>query len=464
MIPEEGQIVGSYVLRHKIADGGMGSVWAAEHVTLNREVAVKFLANPLGDGVATARFALEARTIARLSNPHIPQIFDHGVADGGTPYIVMELVVGTNLHNWVAQSGCLDVAQVVRLVDQMSLALSAAHALGIVHRDVKPDNIILSGGMADFHAKLVDFGIAKSTATTSSRPSLTQEGTTIGTPSYMSPEQLMGASGVDARSDVWSLGVVAYWALTGKLPFEGETFAAVCIAITRAHFVPPSELQPGVPPALDTWFERALSRDPAERFQTAELMNRMLKVAAKTADWEEPIPLVPVPLVPGRATPAFTSTPELSMAGLSNTAGLRPAMRGWPWRTSALYAAGGAILAVAVVTGLTFMPGSAAGTASDVRPAAAPVVLAEATLPMPPPQVRASPPPPVPSPIPSPPTAAEVAHSAPLEPPPRRPQAVPTPPPSVTPASSAVVVVSDAAAPARPAATDWHPTDDMGEP
>jgi hypothetical protein len=459
MIPEEGQIVGSYVLRHKIADGGMGSVWAAEHVTLNREVAVKFLANPFGDGVAIARFALEARTIARLSNPHIPQIFDHGVADGGTPYIVMELVVGTNLHSWVAQSGCLDVAQVVRLVEQMSLALSAAHALGIVHRDVKPDNIILSGGMADFHAKLVDFGIAKSTGVSSSRPSLTQEGTTIGTPSYMSPEQLMGAGGVDARSDVWSLGVVAYWALTGKLPFEGETFAAVCIAISRAHFVPPSELQPAVPPALDSWFERALSRDPAGRFQTAELMNRMLKVAAKAADLEDPIPLVAV-----RATPAFTSIPELSMAGLSNTAALRPAMRAWPWRTSALYAAGGAALAVAVVTGLAFMPGRAAGTGADVRASAAPIVLTEATLPLPAPQLGASPPPPMPSPIPSPPAPTEVAHVAPPEALSRRPQSAPIPSPSATLVASATPVVADAAAPARPAATDWHPTDNMGEP
>jgi tRNA A-37 threonylcarbamoyl transferase component Bud32 len=297
MEPEAGQTVGSVVLRSKIADGGMASVWAAEHVTLDREVAVKFLQERYrADHLAVRRFALEARTIARVSSPHVPQVFDHGIASDGTPYIVMELVPGTDLKSWVAEWGCLDVAQAVRLVDHMSLALGAAHELGIVHRDVKPENMILSNESADFCAKLVDFGIAKSTALSLSAPSLTLPGIRIGTPCYMSPEQLTNPSEVDERSDVWSLGVVTYWALTGKLPFVADTFAETCDALTHARFTPPSELRPDLPIELDVWFSKVLCVDVRARVQSVDLMNRMLKVAVATpAEWTHRMPAVAPP-------------------------------------------------------------------------------------------------------------------------------------------------------------------------
>jgi serine/threonine protein kinase len=220
MTPIAGQTIGTFILRQKVAEGGMGSVWAAEHVTLHRDVAVKFLTrSPSADDDTVRRFELEARTMARISSPHVPQIFDQGVCPDGTLYIVMELVAGVDLRTWVAQrGGHLDLAQVVRLVDHICLAMSAAHELGIIHRDIKPENIILSGGDDDFHATLVDFGIAKSIGLHLNAPGLTLAGSTMGTPSYMSPEQLTNVSAVDERSDVWSLAVAAYWALTGCLP------------------------------------------------------------------------------------------------------------------------------------------------------------------------------------------------------------------------------------------------------
>ena len=297
MDPEAGQTVGSVVLRSKIADGGMATVWAAEHVALNREVAVKFLhERSRADQSAVRRFALEARTIARISSPHVPQVFDHGVAADGTPYIVMEHVTGVDLREWVAQWGCLDLAQAVRLVEHMSLALGAAHELGIVHRDVKPENMILSSDSSEFCAKLVDFGIAKSTGLALSTASLTLPGMLIGTPCYMSPEQLANASHVDERSDVWSLGVVTYWALTGRLPFKADTFAEAVQALAHPHFTPPSELRADLPPELDVWFGKVLNVDVNARVPSVDLMNRMLKVAvANPATWTRAMPVVALP-------------------------------------------------------------------------------------------------------------------------------------------------------------------------
>jgi serine/threonine protein kinase len=348
-----GQTIGSLVLRHKIAEGGMGSIWAAEHVTLNREVAVKFLTkDPREDDDAVQRFALEARTVARISSPHVPQVFDHGVCEDGTPYIVMELVDGIDLKSWVGQHGQLSLSQAVRLVEQVCLAMSSAHQLGIVHRDIKPENLLLSGEGETFHVKLVDFGIAKSTALSLSAPSLTLAGTTMGTPSYMSPEQLMSARDVDERSDVWSLAVVVYWALTGSLPFAGETFAAMCVAINRAHFTPASELRPDLPSAVDQWFDKALSREVEGRFESADMMNRMMKVAgARPAEWTKAFAVVKAP---------SNLAPELSVespvGGLSRTSRPFPIVDIRRRRQNAVYGVSGAALGLVVIAFFAFFP------------------------------------------------------------------------------------------------------------
>jgi serine/threonine protein kinase len=288
-----GDTVGNFVLRHPIAEGGMGSIWAAEQMGLGREVALKFLSGAVAErpGVIE-RFNLEARTLARVNSPHSPQVFDHGVCEDGTPYIAMELIAGTELREWVGQRGPMSLAQVTRLVEQVALALTAAHELGIVHRDIKPDNILLSGGDDDFHVKLIDFGIAKSLLSKKGA-FITQVGASVGTPDYMSPEQVSGSTSIDERTDVWSLGVVAYWCFTRALPFEADGSTAVFLSILNGALKPVSTLRPDLPVGIDEWFDQALSRDVNGRFATAALMSRGLADAtAARPTWTEAIPLV----------------------------------------------------------------------------------------------------------------------------------------------------------------------------
>jgi eukaryotic-like serine/threonine-protein kinase len=288
---EAGQVVGSLVLRDRVAEGGMGTVWAAEHIGLGRIVAVKFLAAHVVDQpMAISRFTHEARLLARIKSPHTPQVFDHGISSEGTPYIAMELIEGTELRDWVEKHGTMSVLQVSRLVAQVSEALTAAHDLGIIHRDIKPENILISGGPEDFHVTLIDFGIAKSLVSTGA--AISHFGVALGTPSYMSPEQVMGVTEIDERTDFWSLGVVAYWCLTQKLPFVGDLAEALYIAIHLGVFRPVTALRPELPPELDAWFARALAQTPMNRFESAHAMSQSFLESAYARGPEEPIPLV----------------------------------------------------------------------------------------------------------------------------------------------------------------------------
>jgi eukaryotic-like serine/threonine-protein kinase len=277
---ESGQHLANLLLLRRIADGGMGSIWLAEDLALGREVAVKFLSADLAaEPEAVERFAREAEAVARIDSPYVPQIFGHGATPEGLPYIVMEMVWGKDLIDWVQTRGPMAAGAVAMLAEQVAQALERAHELGIVHRDVKPENIVISGSPDHFHAKLIDFGIARSTGSGHELRRLTHAGVIIGTPHYMSPEQLIAPGEVDARSDLWSLAVVLYWALTGQLPFGGGTFGEICGAVHRGHFRPVSELRPDLPATVDAWFDRALSRDVERRFTSAELMSRTLRVA-----------------------------------------------------------------------------------------------------------------------------------------------------------------------------------------
>jgi serine/threonine protein kinase len=255
-------------LVRQIGEGGMGSVWVAEHLTLDTEVAVKFMAPELATHPdAVARFTREAKSAARMRSPHVVKIFDYGFQKGGIPYMTMELLEGEDLEDRVSRAGRLSLKDTVEVVSQLSKALSEAHALGVVHRDIKPDNVFLMTCGDDFFVKMLDFGIAKSSG---AGVRVTNSGTTIGTPIYMSPEQILSAKDVDYRCDLWSLAVVAYYCLTGRVPFEGETFGAVCIAIDRGRMKLPSQLRSEVPRAVDEWFTKALARDMNERFRSAK--------------------------------------------------------------------------------------------------------------------------------------------------------------------------------------------------
>lgn len=257
-----------------LGQGGMGSVWLARHLALDTEVAVKFIRpeRAAADPRLRQRFAREAKAAARITCPHVVQITDYGVAED-TPYIVMERLRGTSLGQRLERAA-LSFEGVRSLVKQVASALSSAHRLGIVHRDIKPQNIFLLEGEA-LRVKVLDFGVAKVVTEDSQVPDgtgLTETGTVIGSPPYMSPEQLEGRSDVDHRADLWSLGIVTYQAVTGQLPFTGGSFVAVGAAVLRGVYVPARELRPGLPPAVDHWLAKALALPPDDRFVSAEEM------------------------------------------------------------------------------------------------------------------------------------------------------------------------------------------------
>jgi serine/threonine-protein kinase len=260
--------------------GGMGNVWLAEHLGLGTNVAVKFMSNDVADDAACVeRFGTEAKLAARIKSPHVVTILDYATSARGIPYIVMELLEGEDLEVRLRGDRKLGLEGSSRVLIQICKALSKAHAIGIVHRDIKPDNVFLAEHEDEIFVKVLDFGIAKDEE---KEQGITASGTTMGTPSFMSPEQLFRPKEVDLRSDLWSAAVVAYRCLTGKLPFEGDNFAAMCISVHDGAFAPPSTLDPKLPRELDDWFEKALSIDPAHRFQSAgDMANAYLALLDK---------------------------------------------------------------------------------------------------------------------------------------------------------------------------------------
>jgi hypothetical protein len=248
-----------------IGSGGMGTVWTAHHAVLDRVVAVKVMSAGAGESArARTRFMREAKTASLVKGPHVVEVLEVGTSEDGVPFIVMELLAGRDFSAYLEEHGCLPMGDVVRVISQLASALSSAHALGVVHRDVKPSNVFMCDGHDGLFVKLLDFGIAKDVST------IRGETTTgvIGTPHYMSPEQLIGGE-TDYRADIWALGVVAFRALTGARPFERETLGALALAIHTAPLPHPSSFNQALPLEVDEWFFRACARDPKRRFDSA---------------------------------------------------------------------------------------------------------------------------------------------------------------------------------------------------
>jgi eukaryotic-like serine/threonine-protein kinase len=259
-------------LARLLKQGGMGSVWAADHLTLRTEVAVKFMSPELVEApAAVARFSREATAAAQIKSPHVVQILDHGLTREKVPYIVMELLEGEELGKRIKRLGPLGLKDASKVLVETARALGKAHGLGIVHRDIKPDNVFLVDVDGEPFVKVLDFGIAKHRQDDKSF-GLTSTGSMVGTPYYMSPEQLLSAKHVDLRSDLWSLGIVTYRMLTGRVPFKGETLGGLCVAIEKGVFPAASSLRPGLSAGVDRWFERALARMPEDRFGSAREM------------------------------------------------------------------------------------------------------------------------------------------------------------------------------------------------
>jgi serine/threonine protein kinase len=300
------QRIGKYELVEEVGRGAMGIVYRCVDPVLQRTVALKVVRfSEWGDGAMRGeleqRFLREARTAGQLSHPGIVTVYDIGY-EGGSAYIAMEFVAGTNLEDKLRKEGKLAPEECCRILRQTASALDYAHSRGVVHRDVKPGNILLN---EQGQVKLSDFGIAKIQS-----QSLTQLGEVFGTPLYMSPEQIAGKP-VDARSDQFSLGVVAYQMLTGEKPFAGETMASLVHAIMSASPAAASSLREGLPPGADEVMARVLAKTPEKRFASCTEFVDALEAALKTAPVERPEPLEETRRI---GVPARPPAPPLALA------------------------------------------------------------------------------------------------------------------------------------------------------
>jgi serine/threonine-protein kinase len=278
-------IADRYLVLARLGEGGMGRVYLAEHVKMTRQCAIKVM-NPslMNDSESLARFAREASSAARILHPNVAAVFDYGEADK-IVYLVMEYVDGESLSAILAQHGALEPRRAIDIARQIADGLSAAHELGIVHRDLKPDNVIVARTRAGKETpKVVDFGIAKALSD-SAEDALTRSGLVIGTPEYMSPEQLLGDP-VDARADIYSLGCILYQMLTGVQPFAAESREQMIRR--RLHETPPHvrDVLPDLPRRLDTLIVHMLARSPVDRLGSAAVARDALDPSLALGGWD----------------------------------------------------------------------------------------------------------------------------------------------------------------------------------
>jgi serine/threonine-protein kinase len=275
-------IAGKYAIESMLGAGAMGTVWIATHVNLGSKVAVKLVSPDFARSPETqARFLAEAKAAATLRSRYVVQMYDSGVTEDGAPYIVMEYLKGESLEERIERAGRLPLDQTVRILSQVAKGLSRAHSNNIVHRDLKPANIFLAATEdGEEVAKILDFGIAKMDSQDKDYKE-TATGVIMGTPLYMSPEQARGLKSVDATSDIYSLGMCAYAAVTGDVPFHAESFGDLVYMVCTQDLPPLAEAAPWLPQTMDAWFRRACHKDQAERFRSAEEMYSALLEAAQ---------------------------------------------------------------------------------------------------------------------------------------------------------------------------------------
>jgi eukaryotic-like serine/threonine-protein kinase len=329
----EGDVLaGRYRVSRVLGVGGMGIVVAAEHLELRQRVALKFLLPAAANNaMAAERFAREARVAVQIRSEHVARVLDVGRLEGGAPYMVMEYLDGQDLGDTVKARGPLPVNEATDYLLQACEAIAEAHALGIVHRDLKPANLFLAR-RADGSAlvKVLDFGISKWAPSDDAAPALTATTAVMGSPLYMSPEQIRSSKRVDARSDVWSLGIILHELLTGRHAFEADTMPALCVQIVNDPPPPLRSHRPDAPAELERVVLQCLEKDLVRRFQNvAELARALRPFAPQSHLSVERIER----LIPGGA-PASTAGVEASAPG-------RPAVSA----TSTAWGAGGASVA-----------------------------------------------------------------------------------------------------------------------
>jgi serine/threonine-protein kinase len=382
-----GRVLGArYRVLSRLGEGGMGTVYLCEHAVLGRRYAVKVLRPELAqDAELVARFRNEAVAASRIGGENVVDVLDFGVAEDGASYYVMEALEGRSLAAVIGEDGPLAVPRALALLEQLCRALGAAHARGVVHRDVKPDNVfVVTGADGGERAKVIDFGISKVAEEPSARR-LTRAGAIIGTPEYMAPEQAAGEP-VDHRADVYALGVLAYEVLTGTLPIVANTPVATLVAHQTRTPEAPSARRPGIPREVDAVVLAALAKRPEDRPASMEALAAALAAIRRGA----------APAPPPRCSPPARGAPA------SGEASPGPRSRRRSVR-AALVLAGAALLAAAVAVAggarLARRAGEAAGAgpgavrpphaAGSAAPPSAPARAADAAAPARPPPRRA---------------------------------------------------------------------------
>jgi len=282
---EPGTVIGDkYKLNHLIGVGGMGAVYHATQVDLGRKVAIKFL-HPhfCTDHAVIERFQREAQLAASLGHDNICEVTDIGTNDDGMPYLVMPVLKGRSLSD-VLKHETLGYARICDIIGQVLYALEAAHVTGVVHRDLKPDNIFISqvGDRKDF-VKLLDFGVSKVMESDKVK-ALTTTGTVLGTPAYMSPEQARGDHDVDHRMDIYAAGVILYEALAGKRPYDGKSYSEIIIKIVAEPYLNPRRINPEIPKVLEKIVVKAMAKQPSERYANAKEMAQAIEKASNMTD------------------------------------------------------------------------------------------------------------------------------------------------------------------------------------
>jgi len=297
-------LAGKFRVVSRLGEGGMGSVYEIEHELTKHRRALKLLHTSMAAMPSVVeRFLREASAAGRVGNPHIVETFDAGVLDTGEPYLVMEILRGEPLSSRIA-SGKMRVLEVVDLIGQAAAGVHAAHNAGIVHRDLKPDNLFITEGPDGRpFVKILDFGISKFDPQKIGGLQLTQEGAALGTPYYMPPEQIRGEGSLDARADVYALGVILYECLAGVRPFEAETLAHLAILIHTGQPVPIAQHRPDLPPGFADLVHSAMATDRGQRTQTAGELRSKLEaygpVGFRSQIRNSPLP--PPSIVPARA-------------------------------------------------------------------------------------------------------------------------------------------------------------------
>ena len=281
--------LGQYQLKRRLGQGGMGEVYLAEHTLLRRPCAVKVIRpDQVGHPSTLERFLREVQVTATLTHPNTIQVFDYGQASDGTVFYAMEYLTGLSLDALIERYGSLPTERVIFLLRQLCGALSEAHGVGLIHRDIKPSNVIVCarGGLQDV-AKLLDFGLARMESTGALGSGLTQAGMIYGTPSYMSPEQAAGLLTIDARSDIYSLGALAYFLVTSEPPFVRNSVAQTLAAHMDEPVTPLRRLNSAVPPDFETVVMRCLAKNPDDRFPDAASVDRALSTCCAGSEWTQ---------------------------------------------------------------------------------------------------------------------------------------------------------------------------------